>query len=325
MNQKNIYLFFGEDHYSSQQKLNHWRQEFIKKYGDLNYQLFEGENFTTDQFSEAINTVPFLSEKKLIIVRDFLRDGAENDRKEIAEKLENVSEYCVLIFIEHEKPDARTALFKKLNKIGQAVEFSLPEKHELIQWIQKEMNKKNSSMQEHEATLLAEIVGPNLWQLSHELEKIALYAKEKPIDAEAIENLASKNISSSIFQLTDYVAQKNAKLSIKTLQALIHSGEDLFQIFFMIIRHFRILLLVQACIKKNLDRQQIIQKTREHPYAIMTAMKQCKNFTEQKLTEIYQQLLSIDIGSKSGKIKTTTGDNGELRLALEKLMVELCV
>jgi len=93
----------------------------------------------------------------------------------------------------------------------------------------------------------------------------------------------------------------------------------------MVVRHFRILIQIKSCLDKKLDKQQITQKTKEHPYAVMQGMGQCKNFSAKKMAAIYKKLLQIDIATKSGGIKTTTGDNTELRLALEKLIVELCL
>ena len=322
---KNIYLFHGHDNYSASQKLNHWRIEFEKKYGDLNFQLFEVEKFTASNFSEAVSTVPFLSDKKLIIIRDFLRDGGEEDQKALAEKLDDVPDYCIIVFIEHDKPDARTTLFKKLSKSGQAIEFREPERPQLVQWIKQEFGKKNTRIGNREADLLADTVGPDLWQMSQEIEKLSLYGLDKPIDEKAIESLASPNMSSSIFKLTDYIAQRNSRLSLRTLNTLLQSGDDLFQIFFMIVRHFRILIEIKACLEKKMDKSQIVQKTREHPYAVQTGIGQCKNFPAEKLAAIYRKLLQVDIDTKSGRIKTLAADHSELRLALEKLIVELCV
>jgi len=319
-----IYLFHGHDNYTATKKLNHWRREFEKKYGDFNIHIFEGENFTAANFNEAVSTVPFLGEKKLIIIRDFLRDASEEEQKLLAEKLENAPESCVTVFIEHEKPDARTTLFKKLSKTGQAIEFEDFEKPELVQWIRNEFTGKNSRIGSREADMLADTVGPDLWQMESEIEKLSLYGQEMPIDEKAIEAITSPNLSSSIFKLTDYIAQRNSKIALRTLNTLLQSREDLFQIFFMIVRHFRILIEIKACLEKKLDRAQIIQKTHEHPYAIKTGTSQCRNFTADKLAGIYRKLLQIDIATKSGRIKTLSGDSSELRLALEKLIVELC-
>jgi DNA polymerase III subunit delta len=324
MSTKNLFLFYGSDNFTANNKLQHWRQEFEKKYGDLNIHIFDGENFTAGDFDEAVSTLPFLSEKKLILIRDFLKNSREEDRKSVAEKLDEIPEHCVVVFIEREAPDARTAIYKKLCKAGQAIEFKDLEKPELIKWIKEEFAKKNSGIGAHEAEILADSVGPDLWQMSHEIEKLTLFSKDLPIDEKAIEDLTNANLSSSIFKLTDHLAAKNSRASIKTLNTLLLSGEDLMQIFFMIVRHFRILIQTRACLKRKMDRNMIVRKTGIHPFAAMNAINQSRNFTDEKLAWIYKKLLQIDIDTKSSRIRITAGDNTELRLALEKIMVALC-
>lgn len=321
---KNLYLFYGDDSYSAFHKAKHWQQEFEKKYGDLNLQIFEGEKMTGSNFSEAVETMPFLADKKLIIIRDFLLDGEDEEQKKVAEKLETVADYCIVIFIEKDKPDARTTLFKKLSKTAQVIEFNELDKSKLLAWIEQEFSKKNVKIGHHEADVLAENIGPNLWQMSQEIDKLSLYSAEKPLNEEAIHAIISPNISSSVFKLTDHIAAKNAKLSLKTLDVLLTSGEDLMQIFFMMVRHFRILLEVQACVQNKLSPQQMIQKLKEHPFVINNTLKQSKNFSLPQIKNIYRQFLQIDLDTKNGTIKMTTTDNTELRLALEKLIIELC-
>ena len=318
---KNLYLFHGSDSYSAHQKVEHWKKAFIEKHGDLNLQILTGEELTAGDVNEAICTVPFLSEKKLIIIKDFLSEASDDDQKRVAEIIEDVPDYCVLVFIERQKPDARKTLYKKLGKIGQVIEFSDLDKPKLIQWIVNETAKKQGRISSREAEILADLVGPDLWQLSQEVEKLTLHAEGKPITSRDIESLASANISASVFKLTDYVGQRNHRLAIKTLNLLIESGQDIFQIFFMLIRHFRILIQVKALLEKKYERQQIVTATKEHPFVISTAITQSKNFPFETLKGIYGKLLEIDIATKSGGIKTTTGDNSELRLAVEQLLL----
>lgn len=318
-----IYLFHGEDSYSSQQKTKLWKGEFIKKYDDLNIQILEGESLTHQMFSEAVNTVPFLTEKKLIIVNDFFRDGSTEEQKLVAEKLDNLPEYCVIVFSEHQKADQRLSLFKKIKKTGTVNEFSYMEGYDLSRWIQQEVARKEGQISTQNASLLAQKVGPNLWQMSQEIEKLVIHADGKQITAEAIESLVSPNLSESIFNLTDAIAQKRQKQSIKTLHTLIGSGEDLMQILFMIVRHFRIMIQIKSCLEKHMSKQAIASETGLHPYVIQKTMPQAGNFSEETLARIYRALLKIDSDIKGGGIKTTTEDKSELRLAIEKLIVQM--
>lgn len=320
---KPIYLFHGEDSFSSQQKASLWKDEFIKKYDDMNIQILEGNDLTAAQVTEAINTVPFLGEKKLIIIRDFLKESSTEEQKLVADKLEEIPDYSVLVFTERGRADSRLSLFKRINKDGQTIEFNYLEKYDLLRWIQKEVEKKGCNINGANAGLLADTVGPNLWQMSQEIEKLTTHAGGKEITAEAIESLTTPNLSESIFKLTDYLAQRNQKRSLDTFNNLLQSGEDMMQILFMIVRHFRILIQIKACEDKGMSAPAIAKKIGEHPYAVKTAMSQVRNFTPETLSRIYRILLQIDSDLKGGRIHISTDEKNELRLAIEKFIVEM--
>ncbi len=366
----NLFLFLGKDSFSAYRTLQRWREEFEKKYGDYNFQLFEGEDLTIDEYRNAVNTLPFASEKKLVVIRDYLDSAGNDDQQKMAEELSSLPEHCILVFMEREKPDGRTMLYKKLTQLGQVKDFPELEGPALAQWIINEMNKKIDQARDgtppgvtnpiglketgpiglREAGHLAEAVGPNLWQMSQELEKIYLYSRGKrgvtpgksgittdksgitpanntpsgnTVSAAEIEQLISPNLSASIFKLTDSIAARNPKTALKILSTLLESGEDIFQTFYMIARQFRILLQIKSCLEQKMNQQKIISKMKEKPFTVTNGISQCKNFTQHQLADGYRNLLSIDIALKTGKIRTTTDDAGEFRLALEKLILTL--
>jgi len=331
MEKKNIYLFYGEDTYSAYQKAKFWRQEFEKKYGDYNFHTFEGHGLETPELLASASAVPFLGDKKLIVVKDFLRDAKEDQQKILAQQLESVPDFTVLLFMEEEKPDARTVLFKKLKQIGQIQEFESPVGAALEKFIQTMVTAKQVSLghgetalvARPEAVLLAEYIPDNLWQLSQEVDKLLLYSEGRPVTRAMIDQLVTPSVSSSVFQLTDALGQKNPKTALKIFQNLLDSGEDVVMIFFMMVRHFRILLQVKYCLEQKLTKPQILQKLSEKPFVVSIAMGQAKNFTFESLKAVYKKLLAIDVDLKSGKIRMSTVDNTEFRLAVEKLVVQM--
>jgi DNA polymerase-3 subunit delta len=322
---KNIYLFHGTDSFSATQKLQHWKNEFEKKYSNINIQIFTGKEITASIFNEAVSTLPFLGDKRLVIIEDFLRDGDEEEQKRVADSLDATPEHCVIVFIERERAKANTTLFKRLSKLGHQTPFEERDLPELINWIKSESAKKGLRINHQEATTLANHVGPNLWQMNHELEKLALYAISNPIDEKAIERLTSQNIQANIFKLTDYINQKNSRMSLKTLNDLTMSGTPLMQIFHMIVRHFRVLIKIKACLNKKMNQLNITSRTGLHPFVVKKSVPQARALTENQLARIYRALLQIETDSKSNRIKITAADQTELRLSLEKLIVELCL
>ncbi len=321
---QNIYLFHGEDSYTSNQKSLYWQKEFEKKYGDLNSEIFDGEDLTAHAFTEAVNTLPFLSDKKFVVVKNAFAQTPTEELKKIAEKIDQIPEHCVVIFVERKKADLRTSLYKQIKKHGQALDFNPMDTPDLIKWILTKAQKKQANLNHRAAGYLAETVGPNLWQMSHEIEKLALNTNGREITHQDIDELTSPNLETTIFKLTDNLSLKRRKESLKTLKTLIDSGENLIPTLYAIAAHFRTVIQVKDCATKNIKPPAIIKTLKKHPFVVNKAISQSKNFTEPALKNIYKQLLQIDINMKTGKIKMTTEDQTELRLSLEKLIANFC-
>ena len=170
---------------------------------------------------------------------------------------------------------------------------------------------------------LANMVGPNLWQMGNEIEKLALYCGERPVQSEDIEALAAPNLRVTVFKLTDYLSWGKTKSAIKILHELLEGNENIIDIFAMIVRHFRILIQVRACLDqdKHMNNFAIAQKIKEHAYSVKMAIEQVKNFDLKNLKTIYEKLLQIGFDSRGGKISTTTNDHSEMQTALEKFIV----
>ena len=78
-----VYLFYGEEQYL----LNYYLGEIQKKLipADceiMNMSLFEGEDILADQIIESAQAVPFMNDKRLIIVKN---SGFYSKRKKDAE------------------------------------------------------------------------------------------------------------------------------------------------------------------------------------------------------------------------------------------------
>ncbi|MFC1655928.1 DNA polymerase III subunit delta [Patescibacteria group bacterium] len=322
----NVFLFYGEETYLAHQKLKLWREKFEEKYGgDMNIAQLEGKGLQSSDLESDIQSAPFLAEKRLVIVTDFLAKGTKDEQKKVAEILEKeVPDFCILVFSEDKMPDKRASLYKKLNKVGNLEEFTALMGHSLAKWIMDRAVEKEMKIPMAMADYLGEVAGSDLWNLENELNKLKMYSREKPITKEAIDDLVHPNLTTTIFKFTDYLAQRNPKGSLHTLHILLESGEDIVKILFMIVRHFRILIQVKDLVDRGTRKPDIVSRLKQHPYTISTTMQQSPNFSPQSLRKVYEALLQIDIGLKTGKIRLLADDKKEILLALEQFVHTVC-
>lgn len=320
-----VFLFFGEDTYSHREKLDFWRREFEKKYGgDTNTIILSAENLTANEIFQACSAMPFLAEKRFAVVKNFLSGGDAEEKKKMAEYLERIPEFCILIFSETENVDRRLSLFKKIQKHGELVEFRVIAGSKLLGWIEKRIAASGGKIEKEALIFLSELVAGDLYRLENEIAKLIGYAGTRPITKRDTELLVNTQLSTSVFRLTDGMGQKNKKVSLATLHQLIETGEPLHHILYMIMRQFRIITCVKDLTNQGMNQYEITAKLKEHPFVISNTMSQARNFSLEQLKRAYKLLIRIDTKLKSGGIKVLAGDNREFILALDRLVLDLC-
>lgn len=321
-----IFLFFGDDTLNHREKLKFWQTEFEKKYGgEMNVSAFEGKHTSANEIFQACCAMPFLAEKRFSVVKNFLSEGRDEEKTAMADLLEKIPDFSILIFSETGEIDRRIGIYKKIQKIGKLMEFPALTGSKLLGWIQKQVEAQGGSIEKDAVIFLSELVSTDLYRLKNEIAKLVGYAGTRPINKRDIELLVNTQLSTSIFRLTDGIGQKNRKLAIETLHQLMDSGEDLHRILFMIMRQFRIITGVKDLSSQGLSRDAMVAKLKEHPFVISNTVAQARNFTLEQLKRAYELLIDIDTKIKSGGIKILAGDNREFVLALDRLVLNLCV
>lgn len=320
-----VFLFCGEDTYSQKEKLKFWRAEFEKKYdGDMNVVVFNGKDAKANDIFQACASMPFLSDKRFTIVQDFFAQAEDEEKAIMADLVEKIPEFCILVFSESTAPDRRISLYKRIKKTGKLMEFPTMGGSKLLGWMQKIVEKKGGSIEKEALIFLSELVTADLYKIENEIAKLVGYAGGRPINKDDIILLMNTQLATNIFKLTDGMGQKNRKAALGALHNLIDNGEELHGILYMIMRQFRIITTIKDLAQQGLSRDQITAKLKVHPFVVSNTMSQVRNFSFEQLKRAYELLIKIDTKLKSGGIKVLAGDNREFVLALDRLVLELC-
>ena len=124
-----LYVIFGEESYLKEYYLQQLRENVIDPtFADFNRIELEGKGLTPEQLTEAVDSYPAMSEKKLSFITDFdlfKPPAALSDM--LPALLEDLPDYVCLVFyydILDGKPDKRTKISKILQKVACFAEFS---------------------------------------------------------------------------------------------------------------------------------------------------------------------------------------------------------
>ncbi len=330
----NISLFRGDNLYLLERTMQNLREAFEKKHGDLNITILESEDeLTASNIKSALSAAPFLGEKRLVIIKNFLKLGDSEDQDKIEAFLEKLPESTLAIFYENPnietKKRPKSTLKKTVEKMGNVKEFTIPTPQELVTWIQNRLQKYNTTISQKLALQLADDCGLEMLTLSNEVAKLGLYAENREVTTADLTLLTPKNYAATIFQFTDSLNAKDAKTAIEKLHTLVEMGEEMLIVLTMIARHFRMLILVKDLLEtQKIPKHIIFQKMSSYdpnmkPYPVKIAVDQSSKFTLDHMKQIYNSLVQINVDLRTGKIPQGPGDKHLLLLELEKFIMQI--
>jgi DNA polymerase-3 subunit delta len=323
-----FYLLHGEDEFTSRELLKKLRTQ-----GDFGYNQdnFNGAEVEAKTIVINSNTLPFLSEQRLIVIdglpkkkrgestrsEETTRGGkAKRSRKsskaaggragfekELAEHIETMPETTMLILILEETLESNDMLLKAAEKHGKVIQSIQPKGAALNKWIMNRAKGVDARITPEATSLLATFIGNNLRLLANEVDKLALYVgKDATINVEDVRQLSAQVQEARIFDLTDALAQRNRKQALNILHDLLSDGEPPLRLIGTITTQVRNLLLVKELAQKGMRSPQIASTLGIAPFVADKAFRQVGNFSVLQIENVYRQLLATDAALKRSRL-----------------------
>lgn len=337
----NLFLFTGPETFLIHEQITAWKNAFKEKHGDMNLIRLDGEETGAGELIAQIEALPFLGEKRLIFIErlppspparerdedapEKTEEKKEGKQERFIEFLDRVPETSVVVFVQP-NPDKRKSLYKKIVQKGEIKEFNTLSSAELVQWIRNRAVKYKASLDPETADYLVSLIGQDLWRVDQEIQKLSLYCAGKPVDRSAIDEVTVPTIEANIFHLTDALGVKNGRQAIRNLHLSLGAGENLRQVFYMIVRQFRLFLQIGGYLMNypNTSPANVAVSLKLHPFVARNTMSQMKRFKLSELKQAYQKLLEIDYALKTSRIRVTTENQDELAMAIERFILDFC-
>lgn len=301
----NIYVIFGEEEYLK----NIYEKKLISNIIDenfkmMNFDIFEGKNVNISNIIDACDTMPFMSDYRIVILKNtgLIYDGKKDDTIKLENYLHTLPKTTILIFIE-EKIDKKLKIFKTISNIGTFHKIDILSENELVNWILNIFKDNNKNISAKEAIYIIRSIGFNMEILLNEINKlISFKGSSTKITINDIDNICTKSIESKIFDLINFMSNKDMDNAIKIYKNLIVNKTSPFVILNMISRQFRIILQTKYLYNKNYSINNIVSELELRDFIVKEAIKQSKNFSIKILLQAINECLEIDNNIKTGKI-----------------------
>jgi DNA polymerase-3 subunit delta len=321
------YVFHGTDELTRAETL----ADFKRRLGppdtvDLNTTLLDGATLTLAELHHSCDAVPFLAEKRLVIVTGLLtrltpRKGRELSATQgetlsaLADYLPRLPQTTRLVFVEDRPLPAQHPILKLVRREawGYVKQFDPPKARDLPRWIQERARKHGGAIESRAAAQLAALIGADrsagrsrrgLRLLDQEIAKLVTYTNaERAITTADVQAVVPYAQAAVVFDLVDALGRRDGRTAAQTLHRLLDAGEHPLGLLGMIVRQFRLLIQVKELKAQGATPRDVAQGLRLHPFPARKLYHQAVHFTAGQLEAVYRHLLDTDVAIKSGKIE----------------------
>lgn len=327
-----LHVLVGEDDFSIRQALD----EIKKGIGDAsalmtNTTVLDGRQVTPAELRAAAGTVPFLADKRLVVIEGLLERfeaRGKNNRRKAAPVRNGPDEYQEIAAIMKGLPDftevviiggrigSANPLLRELATVKAVRAFPLLRGSSLEQWVARRVAAAGGSVSPPAVKLLCRFVGSNLWIMAAEVDKLTLYAGGRRIEEADVRAVVSYAQEGSVFAMVDAILESRGGTAQGILQQLLRQGAAPAQLLVMLSRQVRIIYQIRELRGQGLARGEIQKRLGlTSDFVLGKAWEQADRYSPGRIREVYHRLLEADLAIKTGRME------GEL--ALYVLIAEL--
>jgi len=329
-----LYILLGQDDFS----LSHSLEEIKRSIGDqtllvANTTILDGQQITLDQLRTVCETVPFMAERRLIIVTGLLErfepkgktsrrgksthiTNQQDEYKSLAAYITEIPDSTILVLTDI-RVGSNNPLFRELSAKAEIRSFPLLKDTKLRQWIQGYVVKEGGSISPQAMNLIAKLVGSNLRIMANEINKLLLFASGRRIEEEDVNLVVSQAQEANVFTMVDAILDFKAKVAEQWLQQLLQRGAAPAYLLVMLSRQVQ--MIVRAIELRNQGKARTEIQNRlglTSEFALRSILEQADRYPLPRLVQVYHKLLEADLSIKTGRY--------DAELTLNILIAELC-
>lgn len=278
----------GANRFELQRELDGLVRAFLAEHDEFGLERIDGEEAEYDRLSEALTSLPFLADKKLVILRT---PGAN---KQFAENIEallsGVPESTDAVLVEP-KLDKRSAYYKHLKKVTDYREFAELDANGLARWATEAAKAKGGNLSMGDARYLVDRVGASQQLLDQEIDKLILYKAD--ITRQSIEALTEMAPQSTVFELLEAAFGGNSRRAMALYAEQRALKVEPQQIIAMLAWQLHIVALVKTA-GNGRTPDAIAKEAKVSPYVVKKSGGIARSLSLAELKDQIASLLDID-------------------------------
>jgi len=315
---KDVYLIFGPEDLLLEQAIERLKKRFSDA-GDLeyNFQVFEAESSSADDVIAAANTLPFMADRRLVVLRHADKMNA-SELGVLAEYSADPNPSTVLVLVA-EKMAKNLRIYKAIDALGGVAEYKAPAKRDYPRTVVDMFAVRGKVIGADAAEVLVRGVGYDLRRIAIEMDKIIAFTGERNTLSRAdVEEVMSTTAPASVFDMLDAIGSRDCKGALRVLADLVGGGESVFGAHAMALRHVRHLLQTRALLdRRDYARSQeaVAKAIGVSPWQAKNIMRQAQRFTTAELVQALRLAAAGEAQMKTSR---------DPRLVFERWLITVC-
>lgn len=291
-----VYLLLGNDLPGRQQALNALRATVCPDDAQAwNLEELDGESVTGAKVLAMANTLPFLGDRRLLIVHNYSSMPLA-EQEQLTPLLASLPSFCVIVLVA-EKLDKRTKQTQIVLAHATVVELDGPVATNAASWLVDLARTMGLTLDAQAAEALVDKAGSDAGFLAQELEKLAVYVgNERRITKTAIEAVAAEGqpelISFAGLRLAEATAQGDVTAALGLLSDLLNAGEAPLRIMGALAYQYRLLLAAKAWEREG--PAQAASALGVSNYPMQKAFKQARRLSSSRLLQGLLLMIEAD-------------------------------
>jgi len=315
-----IYVFLGKENALKEEALSDLKIEVLSGgNADLNCTVFYSDQIEPHEFQDAVNTQPFLSLKRFVVIRDIER-LTQPVQDSITGYCKNPSKNTVLVLMsdmEIRDLDSRKGeLFAVISGHARVRVFERLKEDKLNRYIRDKAVSNKKAITEEAVGLLLEKLGDDLANIKKALEGLVTYVGTRhKIEKDDVEVLIGKSLEETVFTLTKAICARQTAQSLSILSTLFRESVKPENIIGAIGAELRRLMKVKHLMAQGKNQWHIQSELRLNQRAVSEAMNIAKGIKLDDIKRSFDHLLKADRDCKNRDL--------DKRVILESLIVRL--
>ena len=220
-----LYVLCGEEDYLREQFLQELKKLCLPGgEDDFSYHRFDGASMELHALADAVDAVPFLTDRTLVEVRGYDTNKlSESDAKRFLTITEDLPDYCTLVLVMDAAftLDGRLKVSKALQKRGRVLRFQGQDSATLVKWVARRFAAVQKRIAVPDAEYLIMITGGLMNRMIPEIEKVGAYAKDEAVTRADIDAVVQKVPDAVVFEMTDLIAERRGDAVMQKLAELL--------------------------------------------------------------------------------------------------------